>query len=92
MAKTSFIEEKAYNQDRFFFWFGTNYKLVKVFDRKYCVDHKVGSESFDEAFKEAVSKLSIAAIMELKGRVVETRFKKICDDSVLKKAQTLTES
>lgn len=91
MAKTSFIEEKAYNQDRFFFWFGTDYKLVKVFDRKYCVDHKVGSESFDEVFKEAVSKLSIAAVMELKGRLVETDLKKVCDDIVLRKAQVLSE-
>lgn len=92
MAQLSAIQEKAYNQERFFFWFDTNYKLVKVYDRKYCVDHLVGTKGFNEIFREAVSKLHIPAILELKGRVIESNLKRICDETVFKKAQKLAEN
>lgn len=86
-TKATTFQEKLYNQDRFFFWFDAQWKLVKIYDRDYETDHFVSTEGFEQVFAEAISKLTIPAISELEARVIEPVFKKICDDVITNRAK-----
>lgn len=86
-TKATTLQEKLYNQDRFFFWFDAQWMLVKIYDRDYETDYFASTEGFEQVFTEAVSKLTIPAISELEARVREPELKKICDEVITNRAK-----
>lgn len=81
------IPEKSYNVGDVFFWFDETGKINKIYDRIKGKDYTTDNENFPEILKAAAEKLDIFQIRELKARITERQYEKICDDVLVAKIE-----
>ena len=78
-------QEKSYNIGELFFWFDETGKINKIYDRQREKDHFHNNEIFPDIFKAAAEKLEIFQLRDLKARLVEPDYQKICNDILVEK-------